>query len=380
MNYFRLLLQWFLRRWQPPQKKLIQYSKIDSSTEDLAKLIPHLDGIFDGIACKLGTDNQPKQIFDTRPWANISLWTKQMRILRQVKWHRLTDNFIHLRSTNKWKMSWFNNCHWSTIAANMRMIGRLIKLTRPVGVLWDPEPYGPNPWAYKGVYDTKSFEEVQIQVRIRGEQWMRALRSELSYIRVLSLFCLSRFSSIIGGQDKLKDHKYALLPSFICGMLTALGGRSQLIDGNEPSYYYTGALRYPKARDFILEGVLPLVPEEYRDSYTKMKIGHAVHLEHILDGRGDSTPSWSIAPYMSEQERLALLEHNVYYGLKEADQYCWVYDIGFDWTERTQAAVKIIHAIQSGRRKALADEELGFTVTASVLQARRARNEANKKE
>lgn len=81
-----------------------------------------------------------------------------------------------LLATNYAEMDWFNDSHWTTIQANMHLLGKAVKAGKLKGIFFDPEDYSGasndlDPWLYtKQSYPGKTFAQVEAQVRQRTPQ------------------------------------------------------------------------------------------------------------------------------------------------------------------------------------------------------------------
>ena len=159
-----------------PVKKLIEYGWDVPYPDQVRKEIRNMEKKpFDGIIFRLREWNHA---FDPRPWDEAKL-KPQFDDLAAIEWKTFTDNFLCLYAANNWKMDWFNDEQWKGIAANLRLSAKAARIGRCVGIVFDPEPYGDNPWAYAGKDKGRSFAEVEAQVRQRGAQFMTALQAEL---------------------------------------------------------------------------------------------------------------------------------------------------------------------------------------------------------
>jgi hypothetical protein len=88
-------------------------------------------------------------VFDVRPWSKADL-QPQLDTLGQIQWQKFTDNLLTLYAANRWKMDWFSDDQWKVIVENLKLFSLAVKSGNCVGVCFDPEPYGENPWAYPG--------------------------------------------------------------------------------------------------------------------------------------------------------------------------------------------------------------------------------------
>ena len=141
-----------------------------------------------------------------------------------------------------------------------------------VGLVFDPEPYGDNPWAYPGEHRDRSFAEVEAQVHKRGAQFMTALQAELPNVRLLTFFHQSLFGDLLDNPDlqnrqqQLSQQHWGLLSAFWNGALEAAAPGARIIDGNELAYYMTNREQFFRAYHTIRQRSLSLVPEELRQA------------------------------------------------------------------------------------------------------------------
>src|SRR5262245_3746337 len=231
----------------PWQKKLIEYGW-DSQTP--AFIVEHIRDMeqrpFDGLIFRLagGAD-----VLDPKPW-NDSRFAADLEALPKIQWKNFTDNFVVMLAASD--QDWENNENWTNILNHAQQITHAARLASCVGICFDAEPYGENPWAYKKgrVTDTRKFEEYESVVRRRGSQFMRAIQSEIPNPKVLLFYCFSYFQNLClpmanaERKERLARNANGLLPAFIEGMLLAAGPGSEIIDGNENAYYYSDSAPY----------------------------------------------------------------------------------------------------------------------------------------
>ena len=92
------------------------------------------------------------------------------------------------------------------------------KIGRCVGIVFDPEPYGDNPWAYTGKNKPK-FCRGRGPGWKRGVQFMSAIQAELPDVRLLTFFHQSLFAEFSrsrhpeSGSD-CRNSDWALLSAF----------------------------------------------------------------------------------------------------------------------------------------------------------------------
>jgi len=271
-------------------KKLIEYGSSDVPYPDfIEKNIRKMEKRpFDGIVLRL---RGLTHAFDLRRWSASEL-KPQIDSLAAIKWRRFADNFICLQSTDKWGMNWFDDNQWQVIVSNLRLASKAARAGHCVGICFDPEPYGPNPWDYSRFYGKRPFPEVEAQVRKRGAEFIRALQQELPELRLLTFFQISWLKNIAREPDqerrlkRLIQDDYALLPAFLNGMLDAIGPGARIIDGNEFAYYYTDSRAFSDARQTIKQDALVFIDPVNRNKYaSQVQVGTAIYIDHSLNLR-----------------------------------------------------------------------------------------------
>jgi hypothetical protein len=326
-------------------------------------------------------------VFDVRPWNKAEL-QPQLDTLAQIKWGKFTDNMLTLYAANQWKMDWFNEEHWKVIIENMKLFSLAIQSGNCVGVCFDPEPYGEDPWAYPGIYRDKSFAEVGDQVRRRGQQFMAALQEHKSELKVLSFFLMALFADVVDEPDpnvraqRLQKNSYALLPAFVVGMLEGASPGTILIDGNESAYYHESPLEFYKDYHLMRQRAQTLIPEPLRKKYnTNVQAGMALYIDQTLAKRTDRKIT---SNFLSPEQQLKFFEHNVYYTLTTSDEYIWCYSERMNWWLPPEKAgpngalpAGVEEALVSARQKYDAGKPLGYDISEMIKAAREARRKAD---
>ncbi|UCG47579.1 MAG: hypothetical protein JSU94_19100 [Phycisphaerales bacterium] len=338
---------------------------------------------FDGIIFRTkGFDHA----FDTRPWKQTDL-KPQLDTLSQIRWGRFTDNFLTLYSASKWNMDWFDDEQWITIVENMKLFSLAVRSGRCIGVCFDPEPYGTDPWVYPGAHKDKSFDEVAEQVRRRGSQLVTALQEHVPQLKILSFFQFGLFGDILDEPDpgirrkKLLKKWMVLLPAFYVGILEGAAPGTILIDGNESAYYYESHHDYFHAYHLIRQRAQSLVPESLRKKYNaQVQAGMALYIDQTLAKRTTQTTSH----FMSPEQQLKFFEHNVYYALTTSDEYVWCYSERMNWWLPPEKVQKdrvlppgVEEALVSAKQKYERGKPLGYGIDDIVRAAREKRT--NKK-
>ncbi len=340
-----------------PAKKLIEYGWDVPYPDQVRKEIRGMEQKpFDGIIFRLREWNHA---FDPRPWDPAQL-QPQFDDLAAIEWQSFTDNFLCLYAANNWKMDWFDDEQWTNITANLRLSAKAARIGRCVGLVFDPEPYGDNPWAYPGANGTRSLAEVEAQVHKRGAQFMAAIQAELPQVRLLTFFHQSLFGDLLENPDphdrqqRLSQQHWGLLSAFWNGALEAATPDARIIDGYELAYYMTNREQFFRAYHTIRQRSLSLVPEGLRTKHAAtVQAGMALYVDQVLDLRPPQEQY--LSHYLSPAERLRFFEHNVYYALTASDEYVWCYSERMSWWQNqvpdgAEAAIRAARdAIAQGR-------------------------------
>lgn len=334
---------------------------------------------FDGLIFRT---NEFNHAFDIRPWKQADV-QPQLDTLGQIQWQKFTDNFLTLYAANKWNMDWFNDEHWKVIVENMKLFSLAVRSGHCVGVCFDPEPYGTDPWVYLGPYKDKSFDEVADQVRRRGRQFVTALQEHVPNLRILSFFMLGLFRDVVDEPDpqvrqqKLLKKWMVLLPAFCNGMLQGVAPGTVLIDGNESAYYHESPDEFYRAYHLIRQRAQTLVPEALRTKYNaQVQAGMALYIDQTLAKRTRETTSHFLSP----EEQLKFFEHNVYYALTTSDEYVWCYSERMNWWLPPEKVEKdrvlppgVEEALISARQKYEQGKPLGYEIKDMIETARQKR-------
>lgn len=372
---------------QRPRKKVIEYGWDVPYPDFVEQNIQEMEKRpFDGMILRT---KRFDHAFDTRPWQQQEL-QPQLDTLAKIKWQKFTDDFLTLYAANKTGMDWFNDEHWKTIEENLKLFSLAVKTGKCVGVCFDPEPYGTDPWVYPGSHKDRSFEDVCIQVQQRGKQFIRALQEHARELKLLSFFQFGLYGDIVDEpdpkvrQDKLLKKWMVLLPSFYIGILEGASPGTILIDGNESAYYYESPDSFYRAYHLIRQRAQAFVPENLRQKYNaQVQAGMALYIDQTLAKRTRETTSHFLSP----QERLRFFEHNAYYALYTTDEYVWCYSERMNWwlpPEKVQQdrvlPTGIEEALISARQKYARGKPLGFDIKEMIEKAHDNRQKAKGKK
>lgn len=221
------------------QPKILHFGWDNPDVERLSDSIGFMQNIpFDGIC--ISFQKYIMESFDTT--IHPETYYKYDK-LRCIKWGRYTDNYLFIRGMSKTGGSWFDNKAWASISKNMKGVSRAIKEGRLKGILFDSEYYYAdplyNPWTYtKLQYPNYSFSQVQDMVRERGKQFIKALQNNTKDFSILSIW----LTSLVADEMRyapFEKSRFALLLSFMEGILLEKNKKVKLIDGNESAYWYS---------------------------------------------------------------------------------------------------------------------------------------------
>jgi|GEM_PF-1966835 len=284
--------------------------------------------------------------------------------LRATPFKSLTHNFVVMTVRLEPGWNWLSSADWQATESNVRNFAKTAAAGKFVGLVFDPEPYGLSPWRYTPEnYGGKSFNAVSSVVRERGRSFIRAVHAELPGAKILSFWFLTLLKTQLeeaGGA--LEQADYALLLPFVEGWFDAAQGET-FIDGTENSYYFLSEQDFLKSKDFFKSAGSVLSSENWGKYASSASLGYGVYLDGVLNLW--ASPRFVGFYLKNADERLKLLEHNVYYSLKNADEYVWVYGENADWW-KGKVPAGLEAALVSARDKVSAGQPLGFEIVGFV--------------
>ncbi len=314
---------------------------------------------FDGLMVNL---NAGKTIFNKTAYTE-SAFTKDQTDLAATSFGKLNQNFITIWSARETGWDWFNDQDWAATTTNARNFAKTAKAGNFKGFFFDPEPYGTNPWSYNTqLYPSQSFASVQAKVRQRGAAFLSAIQNEIPNVKIMTLLGVTYIKKQALDTGSLEKADWTLLVSFIDGMLDVINPQAQLIDGNEPSYYYTNAKDFSDFRA-QKQTTREYVSLENRTKYDQqVKIAHAVFADWLLNFW--KSPRFFPYYFQNDLERQQFIEHNTYQALQNSDQYVWVYNERMDWWgskgSGVQLPIDLENSLKRATQKISQNQELGF--------------------
>jgi hypothetical protein len=256
-----------------------------------------------------------------------------LAVLKSIDVAAFADSYLAIHAATDGVFDWLNDGHWATSLSNIRNQVKLAKAGGFKGIVFDMEPYGKSPWDYKSqaANDKLTFTQFEKLVQRRSESMMAALQEVDPGLDVWCLYGLSAVTWLLEepesltNREKVLQHEgYGLWPAFFGGLAKAAKGNTRVIEGNEPSYYYTRAEEFRAAENTIRDDLARFLRPELRETYRqKIQIGHAVYLDGIMNLH--KSPRFIGYYLQSEADRLALLQSNTQKGLAASDTLVWVY-------------------------------------------------------
>lgn len=313
---------------------------------------------FDGVCFRY--NQEAPLAFEKRVWTESEM---NFTTLSQIAWgSKLTNNFLQLWGQSKNNdPDWYNDELWRMVVGNMKLFSKAMKLSKAKGVFFDSEFYYHNethsPWVYNAtIFPDKSFGVVKTKVRQRGREFIVALQTEMPNVEFLCTYLVGMAWARSGQSvDNLATTSYALLPSFLDGMLDGATSGAVFIEGNEGSYGYDETRKFASGYDYIRNestGAINLISADVRHKFSSQgQIAMALYVDQLYgrDGTG-----WPTAYYKN------WFIHNVYNGLLVSDQYVWCYSESLNWWTNTNVPAGLGEDLRATKVKFANAEALGF--------------------
>jgi hypothetical protein len=299
--------------------------------------------------------------------------------LKKISSGKLRNSF-YVINVNADTWDWFDDARWGNAETNLYQFARVAKEGGLRGLMFDPEVYQFDLWAYKSQprRGQHSFKEFETQMRKRGAQTMRAFERAYPGVTVLSLYLFSAFEAAAGATYEAahagleEDGSLGLFAAFAEGMLEAATDEAVMVDGFEPSYYHLRPADFDVGRKRALTDAQLFVTPELRQKFQRqVKFANAVYVDGVMN-LFDSARFFGY--YLkNDDDRRALLAHNVYHGLRSSDEFVWVYAESVNWWQRTietQSSFTALEAaVKRGRQELLEGRALSDDPTAAVARA-----------
>ena len=307
-------------------KKLVQFGW---DYPKVSFLISHLNEMeskspFDGVVFSLDAD-----IFHSFDTAQYNESFFQYSEISKINWQKFTDNFFIVHGSGKTGPHWLDDKAWANITNNLVNFSKAISLSKAKGIAFDPEYYladpNLNPWIYNNkLYPSLSYQQVGSYVRKRGSQFMVALQTYKPDIKILTFWLLG----LVAEQNKsqpLQKTGMALLPYFIAGILQGQNNSSEIIDGNELSYWYQTPEIFIRSADLQKENSKKYIPASLLSKFKNVSFAQAIFYDGIFAKASNFEKGYT----KDKKERW--FNDNLYLAMKTTDKYVWFYNERLDW-------------------------------------------------
>ncbi|CAN5782937.1 hypothetical protein BH11BAC3_BH11BAC3_43960 [soil metagenome] len=254
--------------------------------------------------------------------------------LKNLQWGKYQSNFFILWGFGKTGGHWFNDKIWNTITCNMADLSKALANPGIRGVLFDPEYYYQNqlynPWTYtKAQYPNHTYNEMRLQVKKRGVQFIRALqkyKADLTFLSIwiTSLIAIDRLSSTV------ENTRHALLMPFIEGILEGKKSTVKIIDGNEFAYWYGNPSQFLNAPASLQANLIDLMQsKKAKKEALKVEFAQPV----FYDGIMGLTPEFNKG--FSEATKWKWLEESTKFAFAATNEFVWFYSERINWWNGT---------------------------------------------
>src|SRR3989344_5971977 len=284
--------------------------------------------------------------------------------LKSIPFQKFTDNFIRIVPSTSHEtdaIDWFDD--WSIYLGNVKTATRAVKAAGLKGFIIDTEAYGSKSlWSYDGrkYHSTKTLDEYKAQARKRGKEVMNAMIADGGYPDIIIKLTYGHSILTVPPCSPNYDHRtaYALLPSFIDGMLEEISSQDikglpyhTLIDGYEFSYACRTDQDFVTASDRIkIDGkAVSSVPDLYA-KYLKVGFGNWID-SYSNKNDCDARRSWKTDPtqfncnwFTPDELKTALTS-----ALSRSESYVWIYQQQPKWWPREKLPQRYIDAVRDAK-------------------------------
>lgn len=255
--------------------------------------------------------------------------------MREIPFQRYTDNFYlcyaGVDAVEQTDFDWFHDLTW--VADNWRKMARAAKEAGFKGICFDSEHYGGKPlFGYRQMKyrESKTFEEYQAQVRLRGAEIMRAVSEVYPDITILFLFGYSGSFCGVPQHPKENAEAYTLVSAFVDGMLSACGPQATIHDMHEQSFSLREPGSYARVRRMMTDVLARKShnPEHYRRN-------HRAGFSFWADCWGDDSKgrSFDIVDFERNYYTPDEFAWSLHQALAYSDKYVWMWPGAFRWWE-----------------------------------------------
>jgi len=249
--------------------------------------------------------------------------------LSKIQWNKFTDNFLLVRGAGHAGALWLDDKSWVKISRNLKMISKALAISKAKGIGFDPEYYFKdstlNPWVYRpSWYNNLSYQEVGDYVRRRGKQFIQALQTSKPDVKIFCFWLLG-LVEMQNRSQTINETGMALYPFFVEGMLEGQNKLSEIIDGNESSYWYQKPENFIESGEFQREKGSLLIKKSLQKKFKNVSLAQSVY----LDGLYAKSPVFDKG--FDKKTKEQWLKDNLYFALKTTDEYVWFYNEKINW-------------------------------------------------
>jgi len=234
-------------------------------------------------------------------------------------------------------MNWFDDDWWDGICQDITIVAKAAKDAGCVGIVFDPEQYGPRTrqgnWRLlvESTGQKQSYEEYDAEVRRRGRAFGKALSAGFPDCTILffhgySLIPIRAKEFMkIGRGKSIEDSDYALYAPWLDGMLEGTSDGTVFVDGYESSYSYVEAEEFEDGRwnVRVAPAALSKVPELFGKK-TRCAFGL------WMDNKFNDYKWYAGIPDMNFFNP-GRLQRAIHLALKYSDGYVWLWNEQSNW-------------------------------------------------
>jgi hypothetical protein len=194
-------------------------------------------------------------------------------------------------------------------------------------------------------------------VRDRGRSMIKMTQTEFPGLEIWCLYGMSAFGydyyEDVDPQTAMAEAGYGLWSSFFNGWVDGMVPTTSIVDGNEPSYYFTRTAQYTEQKRHVRDDLSIFLSSDAQSKYkSQVKMGHAVYVDAVMNTW--TSPRFIGYYFTKDSDRIKLLHSNTLNALQSSESLVWVYSEVTKWW---QAAPR--KGIDNAVRRAKADYVAG---------------------
>lgn len=279
---------------------------------------------FDGVVFSFDFDIY--NAFDSTQYPDSKF---QYNDLAKIQWKTFTDNFLFVRGASYTGAHWLDDKSWLQISQNLKKVSEALEISNAKGIGFDPEYYYNdstfNPWLYRASwYNNMSYQEVGSYVKKRGIQFIQALQTSKPGIKILCFWLLD-LVTMQNQTQSISKTGMALYPFFIEGMLEGKNKTSEIIDGNESSYWFQKPENFIESGEYLRKERENIIEKPLQPKLNQVQLAQAIYFDWIYA----KIPEFNKGYDKKTKDRW--LEYNLYNAFKTSDKYVWFYNERLNW-------------------------------------------------